>query len=296
MRCRLSLLALAIPLALAGSALGGSTLGRAAQSGPVTSTTFAITGHGYGHGVGMGQWGAYGMAKAGSTYDKILGFYYPGTQLGQSPVKSVRVLLADAAAAVTVSSAAPFRLKDGAGNVHQVTSGQVTVDPSLNVQLDPAASPQTLPGPADAPGRPVAARVPSPLPGLHPAAGRRRASPGRGRARNRRLRARCRDGRDAEGVASVGARGPGCRGALLRSRDAGGRQDPLHRPAQPGLRWHRGGVAERRAGRDPHKGPGSALQGPGRDDLLLVLLRRPDDGDHRPRAGRQARSVPGVAT
>jgi SpoIID/LytB domain protein len=152
MRCRLSLLALAIPLALAGSALGRSTPGRstpggAAQSGQVTSTTFAITGHGYGHGVGMGQWGAYGMAKAGNTYDKILGFYYPGTQLGQSPVKSVRVLLADTAAPATVSSAAPFRLKDGAGNVHQITSGQVTVDPSLNVQLDPAASPQTLPGP-----------------------------------------------------------------------------------------------------------------------------------------------------
>jgi stage II sporulation protein D len=147
MRCRLSLLALAIPLALAGSALGRSALRGAAQSELVTSTTFAITGHGYGHGVGMGQWGAYGMAKAGNTYDKILGFYYPGTQLGQSPVKSVRVLLADTAAAVTVSSAVPFRLKDGAGNVHQVTSGQVTVDPSLNVQLDPAAPPQTLPGP-----------------------------------------------------------------------------------------------------------------------------------------------------
>jgi stage II sporulation protein D len=147
MRCRLSLLALAIPLALAGSALGRSALGGAAQSGQVTSTTFAITGHGYGHGVGMGQWGAYGMAKAGSTYDKILGFYYPGTQLGQSPVKSVRVLLADTAAPVTVSSAMPFQLKDGAGNVHQVTSGQVTVGPSLNVQLDPAAAPQTLPGP-----------------------------------------------------------------------------------------------------------------------------------------------------
>jgi SpoIID/LytB domain protein len=147
MRCRLSLLALAIPLALAGSVLGESALGRAAQSEPVTSTTFAISGHGYGHGVGMSQWGAYGMAKAGATYDRILGFYYPGTQLGSSPVKTVRVLLADTAGSVTVSSSAPFRLRDGAGTVHQVTSGQVTVDPSLNVQLDPAAAAQPLPGP-----------------------------------------------------------------------------------------------------------------------------------------------------
>ena len=36
----------------------------------------------------MGQWGAYGMAKGGATYDKILAFYYPGTTLAQSPVKS----------------------------------------------------------------------------------------------------------------------------------------------------------------------------------------------------------------
>jgi peptidoglycan hydrolase-like amidase/subtilisin family serine protease len=139
---RLSLLALALPLTLAGSAFGG-----AAQPELVTSTTFAITGHGYGHGVGMGQWGAYGMATSGSTYEKILAFYYPGTQLAQSPVKTVRVLLADTAGAVTVSSSAPFGLRDGAGMLHQVVSGQVTVDPSLSVQLDPAAAPETLPGP-----------------------------------------------------------------------------------------------------------------------------------------------------
>src|SRR5438874_10696916 len=145
MRCRLTLLALAFCLAVAGAALGAAK--RAQQQELVTSTTFTITGHGYGHGVGMGQWGAYGMAKAGATYDKILGFYYPGTQLAQSPVKSVRVLLADTSGNVTVSSAAPFRLKDGAGQMHQVTSGQVVAGPSLSVQLDPAAAAQTLPGP-----------------------------------------------------------------------------------------------------------------------------------------------------
>ena len=86
MRCRLTLLALAFSLALAGVALGAQQ--RARQAADVTSTTFVISGHGYGHGVGMGQWGAYGMAKAGATYDKILSFYYPGTQLGPSPVSS----------------------------------------------------------------------------------------------------------------------------------------------------------------------------------------------------------------
>ena len=40
-----------------------------------------ITTKGYGHGVGMSQYGALGMAKAGYTYDEILSHYYPNTSL-----------------------------------------------------------------------------------------------------------------------------------------------------------------------------------------------------------------------
>lgn len=40
-----------------------------------------ITTKGYGHGVGMSQYGAYGMAKNGYTYDQILQHYYQGTNL-----------------------------------------------------------------------------------------------------------------------------------------------------------------------------------------------------------------------
>lgn len=36
---------------------------------------------GYGHGVGMSQYGALGMAKEGYTYDKILKHYYVGTEI-----------------------------------------------------------------------------------------------------------------------------------------------------------------------------------------------------------------------
>ena len=42
---------------------------------------FLFTGHGWGHGVGMCQWGCRGMAARGFTYDAILHYYYPGTQL-----------------------------------------------------------------------------------------------------------------------------------------------------------------------------------------------------------------------
>ena len=57
----------------------------------VKSTLFAVaingdsarfSGRGYGHGVGMCQWGAKGMAEAGYTARQILEFYYPGTTAG----------------------------------------------------------------------------------------------------------------------------------------------------------------------------------------------------------------------
>lgn len=42
-----------------------------------------VSGRGYGHGVGMCQFGANGMAKAGSGFREILARYYPGTELAR---------------------------------------------------------------------------------------------------------------------------------------------------------------------------------------------------------------------
>lgn len=44
---------------------------------------FIFNGRGWGHGVGMSQWGAYHMAQRGSTYQEILDFYYVRTKLTQ---------------------------------------------------------------------------------------------------------------------------------------------------------------------------------------------------------------------
>ena len=38
-------------------------------------------GRGFGHGVGMSQWGALAMAQRGESYDSILKHYYRGTAL-----------------------------------------------------------------------------------------------------------------------------------------------------------------------------------------------------------------------
>jgi len=40
-----------------------------------------VTTRGYGHGVGMSQYGANGMANSGKRYNEILGHYYPGTTI-----------------------------------------------------------------------------------------------------------------------------------------------------------------------------------------------------------------------
>ena len=48
-----------------------------------------LSGGGYGHGVGLNQYGALGQAKANRTYRDILSFYYPGTTIAKAPVSTV---------------------------------------------------------------------------------------------------------------------------------------------------------------------------------------------------------------
>ncbi|NLJ40811.1 MAG: SpoIID/LytB domain-containing protein, partial [Clostridiales bacterium] len=55
-----------------------------------TEDSFKLSGSGWGHGIGMSQWGAYYMAKDGKKYEEILGFYYPGTQLSTLSIETDR--------------------------------------------------------------------------------------------------------------------------------------------------------------------------------------------------------------
>src|SRR3954471_13111889 len=52
-----------------------------------------IRGAGFGHGIGMSQYGAYGYALNGAKYEGILAHYYKGTQLASAPSRAVRVML-----------------------------------------------------------------------------------------------------------------------------------------------------------------------------------------------------------
>jgi stage II sporulation protein D len=107
---------------------------------------FVVSGHGWGHGVGMSQWGAYGYAQKGFTYDKILAHYYPGTELTTATVKSIRVLLANTAS-VTISSTGPWKLKDGTAAAATLPAGKVTLNPQLKFKLPDAPEAETFTGP-----------------------------------------------------------------------------------------------------------------------------------------------------
>ena len=108
-------LSMAATLVLAGTASAAST----------PATTVYISGGGYGHGIGMSQYGAYGYALHGWSYQQILAHYYTGTALGTTnPAQTVRVLLGSGSAAFA-----------GA-----VRAGGKKLNPSLTYDVVPLAS------------------------------------------------------------------------------------------------------------------------------------------------------------
>ena len=94
MRARTLLLTLAL--------LGLLPAGTAAAA----SSKFTIRGAGFGHGVGMSQYGAYGFALNGSGYRDILAHYYTDTAIGSlDPKQRVRVLLQSVRGSASVTGA-----------------------------------------------------------------------------------------------------------------------------------------------------------------------------------------------
>ncbi len=70
-----------------------------------SAKTWVVKGAGFGHGVGMSQYGAYGYAKHGFKYDQILTHYYTGTTIGTTVERPVRVLLRDSVGSVAFHGA-----------------------------------------------------------------------------------------------------------------------------------------------------------------------------------------------
>jgi stage II sporulation protein D len=132
-------------LLLAGAALSLLAAGRSAvrvgTTATVTTVTtvtnpagvvLAVSGHGWGHGLGLSQWGAYGYAQHGWTYDQILVHYYTGTTIGPAPVSTVRVLLAQKQK-VTIDSAGAWTITDSAGAKVALDPGTLRLGPKLAI-------------------------------------------------------------------------------------------------------------------------------------------------------------------
>ena len=69
---------------------GGTRLSLAGQPAvavgkQLVPASLELVGHGWGHGVGLSQWGARGMANSGHTFDDILRHYYQGTSVEPRP-------------------------------------------------------------------------------------------------------------------------------------------------------------------------------------------------------------------
>ena len=130
--------------------LAGASSGAARPSTPKAlpgSPVFVINGRGWGHGVGMAQWGAYGYAQQGYSYQEILAHYYKGTTLGQASVTKVRVFLAQGQSRLTVSSQSPFTVRDGIGQLWHLAAGPQTFGPGLRIKTTDSPQRQQLPGP-----------------------------------------------------------------------------------------------------------------------------------------------------
>src|SRR4051812_45738837 len=75
-----------------------------------------IDGAGFGHGVGMSQYGAAGFAKHGYTAEQIVGHYYPGTNIRTVTPGQVRVLLLSGESQIDFAGASVgcgYRLVEG---------------------------------------------------------------------------------------------------------------------------------------------------------------------------------------
>ena len=125
--------ALLVAISIALVVAVGSADGQQTPSAAYGEAVFVVSGRGWGHGVGMSQYGAYGQALAGRTYDQILAHYYTGTEIGKTGRKEVRVLLAEGRRAVTISSTLPFVATDATGATFKLPKGALTLRADLKL-------------------------------------------------------------------------------------------------------------------------------------------------------------------
>lgn len=126
--------------------LAALTVAEAAQG----ASRFVIRGAGFGHGVGMSQYGTYGFAKRGKDYKFVLAHYYTGTKLSKlSSDPTVRVLLQSGSTSFSGGSNASGR-KLAPATTYYVSPtgiGRVALKSSTGKTLKTFATPLRVTGP-----------------------------------------------------------------------------------------------------------------------------------------------------
>ncbi|MCW2978181.1 MAG: SpoIID/LytB protein [Actinomycetia bacterium] len=113
-----------------------SGLVTAVGAGSASATSVLIVnGRGWGHGVGMSQWGAEGYAQHGWGWRRILEHYYPGTQLAATPQSRVRVLLAAAQRRADIACAGALAVSDASGRSYRLPTGSYRIGPRLELPV-----------------------------------------------------------------------------------------------------------------------------------------------------------------
>src|SRR6266404_3735489 len=123
------------PFPTSSTATGTTTM----TTSPASSVV-VFSGHGWGHGLGLSQWGAFGYAKHGWTFDRILAHYYTGTTLGPAKVSTVRVLLASAKT-VKIESTTAWTVTDAAGLKIVLEPGPIVLKAKLALADHPELQP-----------------------------------------------------------------------------------------------------------------------------------------------------------
>jgi stage II sporulation protein D len=126
---------LRVRVRLAGLVVVVSAFVVAGAASARAETALIVTGHGWGHGVGLSQWGAYGYARHGWAYRRILSHYYPGTKIGREGEPLVRVLLTQGANLAMIGCAAPIRVTDGRRLTRRLGAGNYGVGPKLSLPV-----------------------------------------------------------------------------------------------------------------------------------------------------------------
>ncbi len=145
----------------AASTIPGSPVPTAPPTTQQGIRSVVLTGHGYGHGRGLGQWGAYGYAvDKGWDYRRILQHFYGNTSPGNiSPDSQLAVRL-------TAHDSKPLTVYQSTGQIWLGVNGLVTgprPGDGFGTPLDPNAPPPAPVAPTEPPTTLAANKGPVPV-------------------------------------------------------------------------------------------------------------------------------------